>query len=205
MRKVAVTALEAEPKDASRHLPATWCSRSSGRVTPGGSTTNTLTGARTKRRGTQGAFRKRDSRVYMPSPPLMAGRIEAASGGRSLRGEVGGRSRWPRPCIDLLATKWRALRKSNPHSRRSASGVSRDVGLKNLTTASIAGDRLPTAAQVGRDARSCQTYRTGHLKAYDPGIASPSAGASMPAPHPFPKAPIPQQGSGRDRVLKAES
>ena len=156
-------------------LPALRCSLNSENGMQGrspGLTANSRIGAPTS----SGATSCRSGQVYMPCPPLMAGRIEAAAGGRSLRGKVGGRVRWSRPCIDLLATKWRALRKSNPHSRRSASGVPRDVRHKNLTVALMAGGRLPTAAQVGRGARSCQAYLPDTSRHTVPGIASPKSG-----------------------------
>ena len=138
---------------------------------------------------------RRDGQGYMPSPPSMAGRIEAAAGGRNLRGKVGGRVRWPRPCIDLLATKTRATlcRLSPAEADRSCSRlISRTGARRNLFRA----DSRMNGHTHGWPRRSRRGEQAKHIvpdtsRRTVPGMESPADGLSVPAPHPFPKAPVP--------------
>ncbi len=138
---------------------------------------------------------RRDGQGYMPCPPLMAGRIEAAEGGRNLRGKVGGRVRWPRPCIDLLATKMRTTlcRLSAAEADRSCSRlISRTGARRNLCRADSRMNGQ-THGWPGRPGRGEQAkHIVPDTSRHTVQRHRESCGRlSVPALPPFPKAPVP--------------
>ncbi len=143
---------------------------------------------------------RRDGQGYMPCPPSMAGRIEVAEGDRNLRGNAGKQRRSRCFCLSVEGGQDAGSGDKIQPAEADRSGsrlISRTGAHGNLFRADSRMNEhthgWPGRSGRGEQAKHIVPNTSRHTV---PGMESSADGLSVPAPHPFPKAPVPLKGSG---------